>query len=122
MLNRQDIFTYVKHRYGVVPEYLWKTYPNYAVLRHREGNKWFALIMDVPKSKIGLAGDETVDIVDLKCDPLLSGSLRSEPGILPAYHMNKEHWLTIVLSGSYPDDDIYNLIDLSYTLTGKRDK
>ena len=119
MLSRQDIFTYVKEKYEVKPEYLWGKYPNYAVLRHKEGSKWFAVILDVPKSKIGLIGDKKIDIMDLKCDPLLIGSLRNEPGILPAYHMSKEHWITVVLSESFSNDDIYNLIDLSYALTTK---
>ena len=77
------------------------------------------MILDVPKSKIGLIGDKKIDIMDLKCDPLLIGSLRNELGILPAYHMSKEHWITVMLSESFSNDDIYNLIDLSYALTRK---
>ncbi len=45
--------------------------------------------MDVPKNKLGLAGSDVIDVVNLKCDPILIGSLRKEPGIFPAYHMNK---------------------------------
>ena len=43
--------------------------------------------------------------------------LRGQRGILPAYHMNKEHWITIVLDSPFPEEEIYNLINLSYDLT-----
>ena len=54
--------------------------PNFAVFRHSNNQKWFALILDIPRSRLGLPGDESIDVVNLKCDPLLIGSLRSEPG------------------------------------------
>ena len=53
----------------------------------------------------------------MKCDPILAGSLRAQEGFHPAYHMNKEKWLTIRLDGSVPDVEIEKLIDLSYELT-----
>lgn len=73
--------------------------------------------MDVTEDKLGLSGDRLVDALLLKCDPILVGSLRGERGFLPAYHMNKEHWVTVLLDGSVEDGRIYGLIDLSYTLT-----
>ncbi len=47
------------------------------------------------------------------------GSLRLSKGFLPAYHMNKEHWITILLDGSVEREKIKQLIDLSYELTEK---
>ena len=44
--------------------------------------------------KIGLTGEGEVDILNVKCDPILSGSLRMQPGFFPAYHMNKEKWIS----------------------------
>ena len=48
------------------------------------------------------------------------GSLRKEKGILPAYHMNKEHWITVLLDGSVEKQKIYDLIEISYDLTRKK--
>ena len=79
--------------------------------------KWFAVIMEIPKSKIGLNDDGLVNVVNLKCDPLLVGSLRSEPGIFPAYHMNKDKWLSVALDGSADDEQIKMLLDMSFELT-----
>ena len=44
----------------------------------------------------------------------------SEPGIYPAYHMNKDHWITAALDGSAVDDTILMLLDLSFGLTAPR--
>ena len=71
-----------------------------AVLRHTDNKKWYAILMKVSRSKLGLSGDETVDILDIKCDPLMSGSLLMENGIFPGYHMHKGNWLTVLLDGT----------------------
>ncbi|MBS5689454.1 MAG: MmcQ/YjbR family DNA-binding protein [Firmicutes bacterium] len=55
-------------------------------------------------------------LVSLKCDPLLSGSLRAEPGFFPAYHMSKEHWISVELA-AVDDDKLRFLIDMSWELT-----
>ena len=47
------------------------------------------------------------------------GSLLEEKSFYPAYHMNKEHWITICLDGSVDDEKILSLIDISYDLTVK---
>ena len=118
MMSREDILAYAKTAYGAGPEHLWERYPSYAVLRHSGKNrKWFAVLMEVPRQKLRLLGDGTVEILNLKCGPLLSGSLRHEPGVLPAYHMNKEHWVSILLCSPFPPETIRSLMDLSFDLT-----
>ncbi|MCM2982481.1 MmcQ/YjbR family DNA-binding protein [Niallia circulans] len=117
MTTRKEIFSYAKEKYGTNPEYPWKKFQNYAVLRHDNQGKWYGLMMNVPKNKLGLSGEEVVDVLNVKCEHELKNQLRKEEGILPAYHMNKEHWISIVLDSPYPKDDIYNLLDTSYHLT-----
>lgn len=119
MADRKDILAYVKDKYQVEPDYPWKTSPSHAVLRHEGSRKWFGLIMNISERKLGLERNCLVDVINLKCDPLLAGSLRNTPGIFPAYHMNKEHWITALLGGSLPDEKIFDLIDLSYHITQK---
>ncbi len=117
--SREMILQYAKERYGTEPEYLWAKFPNYAVLRQRELGKWYAIIMDVPGKKLGLDTAAHVDILDIKCDPLLIGSLRESRGFLPAYHMNKDKWIALLLDGSVPQDQVLKLLDLSYDITKK---
>ena len=70
--------------------------------------------MDVPKNKLGLQGEEMLKVVDFKCDPILIGTLREEPGFFPAYHMSKDSWITVALDGSVSDDKTKMLLDMSY--------
>jgi predicted DNA-binding protein (MmcQ/YjbR family) len=115
-MNREDIFKYVKEKYNTKPEYPWDNLPDYAVLRHDDNEKWYGLIMNVDKNKLGLDGEDKIDILDLKCHPELVGSLQEEEGFLPAYHMNKEHWITAILD-TQKKKKILELLDESYTLT-----
>lgn len=113
-LQKERLTKYLQDAYGIEPEYLWVQYPTYSVFRHPLSRKWYAIIMDIPKSRLGLEGDELVAVLDLKCSPLMIGSLLSEPGFFPAYHMNKSSWISIFLDGSVPDEKIVLLLELSY--------
>ena len=120
---RQELFDHVKKQYKVSPEYLWKKYPEYAVLRHADNNKWFALVAMVEREKLGLDEDGKVDVVNLKIDDLFfKDMLLQENGMLPAYHMNKQHWITVLLDGSVPRERIYDLLDMSYMATASKKK
>lgn len=117
-MNRQEIFEWVKETYGTEPDYPWKDWN--AVLRHKDNNKWYGVVLEVAESKLGLTGDRIVDVLNVKCDPILIGSLRQQKGYIHAYHMNKDSWISILLDGSVPSEEIKNLIELSYNLTKKR--
>ena len=93
------------------------------VLRHRDSGKWFGLLMKAPRDRIGLDGEGMADILNLKCDPLLSYGLRQiHPDLVPAWHMNKQHWITVRLEGDLPEEVLASLIQMSYDLTGPRRK
>ncbi|MBO4877143.1 MAG: MmcQ/YjbR family DNA-binding protein [Ruminococcus sp.] len=117
MTDRQ-LFDHVKEHYGAEPEYLWKRTPDAAVLRRSDNNKWFALIMTVQASKLGIGSDRRVRILNVKCDPLMGGSLIKKEGYFPGYHMNKQAWISILLDGTVPEEEVISAIDISYTLTG----
>lgn len=114
-MSRQEIFQWVKEQFGTEPDYPWQD--TNAVLRHRKNRKWYGLIMNVGRDKLGLPGREAVEVLNLKCDPELSVFLRTRPGILPAYHMNKVKWISVLLDGTVTDEEIRNLIHMSYDLT-----
>lgn len=99
------------------PDFPWSKFPNYAVLRHLDSEKWFGILMNVPRKKLGMSGEGEVDILDLKCHSSKVGSLRLIEGILPGYHMNKEHWISVVLDGAVEASLVYGLIQESYDLT-----
>lgn len=121
-MNRAELEQFIRDNYGVEPDYPWRKSPNFAVFRHSSNQKWFALVMEVPRDKLGLQGAETLTVVNLKCDPILIGSLREEPGFFPAYHMSKDNWVTAALDGSAPDDKLRMLLDMSYDATAPSPK
>ena len=121
-LNKQDFQKYILDVYRVTPDFPWESNPTFAVFRHTNNRKWFALVMDIPKSRLGLRVDGMIDVVNLKCDPVFIGSLRSQKGIFPAYHMSKDKWISVALDGSVDDEKIKMLLDMSYELTELKTK
>lgn len=117
MTQREEIIKWAEEQYGVIPDNPWPKYPGNAVLRHETSRKWFALVMPVERKHLGIGGDEIVEVMNVKCDPVLSASVRREAGYFPAYHMNKDSWLTILLDGTVPTEEIESMIDFSFNLT-----
>ncbi len=121
-MNREALDKYIKEFYDVTAEFPWLSAPTFAVYRHKSNNKWFAVIMEIPKNKIGIEEEGNINVVNLKSDPLLIGSLILDKGIYPAYHMNKNHWITVCLDGTVEEDKIKWLVDVSFQLTDKKIK
>lgn len=120
-MDREALLTYVREQFAVEPDYPWAKYPNHCVLRHLGNRKWFAAVLEVSRKTLGLAGEGTADVLNVKCDPLLLGSLLESDGFLPAYHMSKTNWVSILLDGSVAEEEIVNLLTMSYEMTkGKR--
>lgn len=120
-MTRQELFDWIKNEYGAEPDYPWVKYPQYAVFRNLD-SKWFAIVMDVPKNKFGIDSTELVDVLNVKANTLLIDMLVEQPGYYRAYHMNKNQWISIFLDGTVSDDEIKDLINESYGLTGKKHK
>lgn len=116
-MKRESLFRYACEHFKSEPEYLWSNLPHYAVLRHHGGKKWFGLVMNVPGTKLGLNTHDDVDVLDVKVRPEHIGSLRRKEGILPAWDMNKDHWVSVILDGPLTADEIHNLLSESHRLT-----
>ena len=116
-MQRKELEQLIIEHYNTQPDYPWIQSPCHAVFRHSSNQKWFALIIDVPKSKLGLRSGEYIDVVNFKCDPILIGTLQNETGFFPAYHMSKANWISVALDGSVSADKIKWLLDMSYDAT-----
>ncbi len=119
-MNREELERYIAQVYSAEADYPWAKYPRYAVFRHSGNRKWFAAVLDITWKHLGLAGSGGVDVLNVKCDPLLIGSFRKEPGIFPGYHMSKAAWLSAALDGSAADETIKALLDMSFHLTAPK--
>ncbi len=113
------ILDYAKEKYNSPAEYLWEKFPRNAVCRRQDNEKWYFALLSVQGSKIGLKTDEIIELVDLRVPFAEVPNLLKQPNIYPAYHMNKKHWITIILDGSMSLDEIYKFIDRSYELAKK---
>ena len=116
-MTRSEFEAFVLDSYGVRADYPFEEDFETGVFRHNSG-KWFAIAMNIPKSKLGLDGVQNIDVVNFKCAPEVVESIAGvESGIFRAYHMNKTHWLTVALDGSCDDEMIAWLLGISYDLT-----
>jgi len=113
---------FIKDSFGVFADNPWAKFPDYEVFRHRENNKWFALVMSISSSKLGIGGNEKIDILNVKSNSFFKNSLIDNKKILPPYHM-KGDWITVVLNGTVPKSLVEELIEMSFELTrNKRTK
>ena len=80
-MERSELFEWVKETYGTAPDYPWNDWN--AVLRHAESKKWYAVILEVSVQKLGLAGNQIIDILNVKSDPLLIGRKMRESVLSP---------------------------------------
>lgn len=110
------LITYVRERYGDELEYLWEKFPDNAVWRRKDSKKWYAVLLTVPRRKLGIQSDETAEIIDLRGRPEQLEDFVDNEKYFPGWHMNKKHWYTILLDGSVPSEQIYEKIDESYRL------
>ena len=115
----REILSYAKAKYNDEPEYLWNDLPDAAVIRRKDTKKWYVLLMTILPKRLGLEGDEPIEIVDLRFD--VDELLLKIDGTryFPGYHMNKKHWITILLDGSVTLAEIQEYIDKSYALAKK---
>ena len=117
-MTRKELFDYLLNAYDVSPEFMWEKHPQYAVFRHPENKKWFALVMNVDPLKVRIndSPDNEIEVLDVKMDPEKVSLLQKASGFKPAYHMNKEHWISIILD-QFILEKIIPLIADSFQLT-----
>ncbi len=113
------VIAYMKKTYGDEPEYLWHKFPDNAIVRRKDNQKWYAALLTIPQRKLGLDLDGTIEILDLRIKPEEMESTIDNIKFFPGYHMNKKHWITICLDGSVSNEKIYRKIDDSYHLARK---
>ena len=115
-MTKQQFFEYCLNTYGTSPDYPFDEVFETAVLRHADNRKWYAIVMRVPRRKFGFDNDEAIDVVNLKLPTEMFGSFGATDGVYPAYHMNKLHWISVLLSDA-PEDIVQFLVNVSFEAT-----
>ena len=116
----KELINYAEKKYGDEPEFLWEKFDDDAILRNKENNKWYAVLMTVSAEKININSKEKIEIVDLmyqkdKIEDIIDGVK-----VFPGYHMNKKSWITVVLNNSMDNKSLFELLDNSYNLSIRR--
>lgn len=114
----KKLIMYVREKYGDELEFLWEKFPNCAVWRRQDTQKWYAVLMEISERKLGLDSDQLAEVLDLRGTEL-ENFLDGEK-YFAGYHMNKKSWFTVRLDGSVSFDEICTRLDESYKLATKK--
>ena len=115
----QKTSEFIKKEFGVELEFLWEKFPDCAIARRPDNRKWFAVFLTCAKNKLGLEGDEKLEVLDIRFSREDNPNL-DEKKYFSAYHMNKNKWLTIIFGGGLRQPQINSLIKKSYALALKK--
>ena len=110
----RGILSFAETEWGETPEFLWKNFPDYAVMRRKDTDKWYALLARLTADKVGGSKKDIIEVVNMRRTEGMDG-----PRFLPAYHMNKKTWTTIVLDGSVGKDELLGLLSESRNSAGE---
>ncbi len=122
-MDEKAVLKFVAEMPGACYDYPFEEDFETAVFRHKDTKKWFGILLAAPGTYCGCEGRANVRVINVKTPPDLSVILRENyTGILPAYHMNKTHWISIVLQSDVEEDEIRKLLTLSFDLTKNRRK
>ena len=115
-MTKQFFLECCLNTYGTSPDYPFDEDFETAVLRHKDNRKWYAIVMRVSRRKFGIDSDEVIDVVNLKLPTEMFGSFGASDGVYPAYHMNKLHWISVLLPDA-PEDVVSFLTNSSFEAT-----
>lgn len=113
------VMAYVRQKYGDEFEFLWEKFPDNAIVRRKDNQKWYAVILTISRQKLGLDGNDKIEVLDLRGFPEEIAVLTDGKKYFPGYHMNKIHWYTICLNSSVALEEICLRVDESYVLAKK---
>ena len=120
-MTKQSFLDFCLDTYGTSPDYPFDDWMESAVLRHTDNKKWYAIVMRVSRRKFGMDSDEIIDVVNLKMPTEMFGSFGVADGVYPAYHMNKLHWISVLLPDA-PNDVVQFLLNASFEATKDKRK
>ena len=142
---KDDYIAWIKTQFGAEPDYPWPDDAPYSFVFRCSNEKWFALVMrikyvwsrhaslkaltqpfcgskkiiDPQYRQLSLTGDEEVWVVNMKASQKEIQNLIDKKSIFPAWHMNKKHWITVLLTAATDFDKLCELTEKSYELVNR---
>ncbi len=113
------VLEFARKIFGDEPEFLWSKFPDNAVLRRKDTQKWYAAVLSTSKSRIVPGSDGRAEIIDLRIAPDDMAGLLARGNYYPGWHMNKKSWYTVILDDSVADAELFEDIRRSWDLALK---
>ena len=111
--HRAEVLRYCRETYGTEADYPFQD--SAAQVFRKPSGKWYGLLMEIPAEKLDHRKRGNVDVLNLKA----TAERIANPDfqfIFPAWHMNRKHWISVLLDSAIPPDLLHTLIDESYGL------
>lgn len=112
-----EIIKYAKIKYGDIPEFLWND--DNSILRRKDTGKWYATFLKTDKNKLQKNLSGKCEIVNFRVPVEKVETLINTGKFFPAFHMNKKHWISVILDGTTANEVLFELLDKSYSLAKK---
>lgn len=112
---KEEYLSWLSSHFSAKPDFPWPDTPDYCVFRC-PNEKWFALVMKIKFRQLGLTGEEEVWVVNMKAKSETIPELIDRKSIFPAWHMNKKHWITVLLTAATDFEKLCQLTEKSYAL------
>lgn len=113
---KNNYIAWIKNQFGADPDFPWPDDAQYSFVFRCPNDKWFALVMRIKYKQLALSGDEEVWVVNMKASPDEIPNLIDHKSIFPAWHMNKKHWITVLLTAVTDFEKLCELTTKSYEL------
>lgn len=115
---RSRVEKYAKEKYNEEPEQLPFNHEDYAVLRHADTGKWYAVFIVKSRCELGLDGKGEAEIMSVKIpDRMCADFLMQQSGYLRGFPSSKWNWTSVVLDGTVPFEEVCRCLDESYRAT-----
>jgi len=121
-MTREEVLKFVDNMAGAKYDFPFEGDFYSAVLRRSDSGKWFGIVIRAPENyflRYEAEVPEEKAVLCLKCPPDLQDFLKVKyrGKILPAYHMNKKHWISVVLQSDVPQEETEKLLELAFEVT-----
>lgn len=119
-MTLQKLHEYMASQYGAESDHPIKEEHSITVFMRPDNKKWFAATKNIGCKSLGIDRAGRIDILNLKLDPRMVAKLRVREGFMPAWYMNQNSWVTILLDGSVPAEEIRSYLDTAYEGAGDK--
>ncbi len=115
-----EIEDYILGTYEAATDHSFEGDPTVTIFRRLDNNQRFAATKNIGCRSVNAGNTGRIDILNVSVSPRLVATLREREGFRPAWRMNSNKWVTVLLDGTVPDDEIRSLIDEGYKNVGRK--